>query len=110
MAIGIELARVIGPLTPFPRKVLNAKSAIRDKNRHVKAHDQGCEKTRYMAPNAERKLYSRSRMKTEVLAGMQSDGTTIGIKGLSPTTALLNPANQPTRNGSGVMGEIITVQ
>ena len=28
MAIGIELARVIGPLTPFPRKVLNAKSAI----------------------------------------------------------------------------------
>ena len=46
MAIGIELARVIGPLTPFPRKVLNAKSAIRDKNRHVKVHDQGCEKTR----------------------------------------------------------------
>jgi hypothetical protein len=47
MAIGIELARVIGPLTPFPRKVLNAKSAIRDKNRHIKAHDQGFEKTRY---------------------------------------------------------------
>ena len=31
MAIGIELARVIGPLTPFPRKVLNAQAAIRDK-------------------------------------------------------------------------------
>ena len=48
MAIGIELARVIGPLTPFPRKVLNAQSAIRDKNRHIKAHDQGFEKTRYL--------------------------------------------------------------
>ena len=35
MAIGIELARVIGPLTPFPRKVLNAQAAIRDKNRHI---------------------------------------------------------------------------
>ena len=51
MAIGIELARVIGPLTPFPRKVLNAQSAIRDKNRHVKAHDQGCEKTRHDEDN-----------------------------------------------------------
>ena len=49
-------------------------------------------------------------MKTEVLAGMQSDGTTIGVKGLLQTTALVNPANQPTRNGSVVMGEIITVQ
>ena len=47
-------------------------------------------------------------MKTAVLVGTQSDETITGTKGLSQTTALLNPATQPTRNDSGVMGEIIT--
>ena len=57
MAIGIELARVIGPLTPFPRKVLNAQAAIRDKNRHIKdtigvvrKHSKGKAKPRDLVP------------------------------------------------------------
>jgi hypothetical protein len=55
MAVGIELARAMEPLTFFQMKVFNAQLAIRYKSATQLNTHPYCEKTRYSRWHQERK-------------------------------------------------------